>query len=66
MCAGRAATVVIARWEGDRLTLWDATQYVSGVKETVAKTFGLSDAAEAHRYLEQDHPHGKVVLTVAP
>ena len=31
----------IARWEGERLTLWDATQYVSGVKETVAKTFGM-------------------------
>ncbi|HEX4780808.1 MAG TPA: molybdopterin cofactor-binding domain-containing protein, partial [Usitatibacter sp.] len=31
----------IARWEGDKLTLWDATQYVSGVKETVAKTMGI-------------------------
>ena len=24
----------VAQWEGDRLTLHDATQYVSGVRET--------------------------------
>ncbi len=34
----------VALWEGDRLTLWDATQYVSGVKETVAKTLGIDEA----------------------
>jgi xanthine dehydrogenase YagR molybdenum-binding subunit len=33
----------IAHWEGDRLTLYDATQYVSGVRETVAKTLGTAD-----------------------
>ena len=33
----------IARWEGERLTLWDATQYVFGVKETVAKTLGMPE-----------------------
>jgi len=32
----------VAHWEGDRLTLYDATQYVSGVRETVAKTLGIS------------------------
>jgi xanthine dehydrogenase YagR molybdenum-binding subunit len=31
----------IAQWDGERLTLWDSTQYVSGVRETVAKTFGI-------------------------
>ena len=31
----------IARWDATKLTLYDATQYVSGVKETVAKTFGM-------------------------
>ena len=31
---------------------------------TVGKTFPLSEAADAHRYLEQQHPIGKVVLTV--
>jgi xanthine dehydrogenase YagR molybdenum-binding subunit len=31
----------IAHWEGDKLTLYDSTQYVSGVKETVAKTLGI-------------------------
>src|SRR5204862_348941 len=32
----------IAHWQGDQLTLYDATQYVSGVKDTVAKTLGIS------------------------
>ncbi len=31
----------IAQWEGERLTLYDATQYVSGVRETIAKTLGI-------------------------
>ena len=32
----------IAQWEGEHLTLYDATQYVSGVRETVSKTLGIS------------------------
>jgi xanthine dehydrogenase YagR molybdenum-binding subunit len=32
----------IAAWDGDHLTLYDATQYVSGVRETVSKTLGIS------------------------
>ena len=35
----------LARWDGDRLTLHDATQYVSGVRETVARTLGISPDA---------------------
>ena len=35
----------VAEWEGDRLTLHDATQYVSGVRETVAKTLGIPSAS---------------------
>jgi xanthine dehydrogenase YagR molybdenum-binding subunit len=31
----------IAAWDGDRLTLHDATQYVYGVKRFIATTFGL-------------------------
>lgn len=31
----------IAVWDGDALTLYDSTQYVSGVRRTVAKTLGL-------------------------
>ncbi|HXS51565.1 MAG TPA: xanthine dehydrogenase family protein molybdopterin-binding subunit [Usitatibacter sp.] len=31
----------VAQWEGERLTLWDSTQYVSGVRDTVAKTLGV-------------------------
>ncbi|MGC2300157.1 MAG: xanthine dehydrogenase family protein molybdopterin-binding subunit [Acidobacteriaceae bacterium] len=33
----------IAEWEGDKLTLHDATQYVSGVKQTLAKAMGLPE-----------------------
>ncbi|RZI84883.1 MAG: xanthine dehydrogenase family protein molybdopterin-binding subunit [Rubrivivax sp.] len=32
----------LAAWDGQHLTLYDATQYVSGVKAAVAKTLGLS------------------------
>ncbi|CAJ0703256.1 Aldehyde oxidoreductase molybdenum-binding subunit PaoC [Ralstonia mannitolilytica] len=32
----------IAVWDGDALTLYDSTQYVSGVRRTVAKTLGMS------------------------
>ena len=31
----------IARWDGDQLTLYDATQYVVGDRDTVAKTLGI-------------------------
>ncbi len=33
----------IAQWDGAILTVHDATQYISGVKQTLAKTFGLPD-----------------------
>jgi xanthine dehydrogenase YagR molybdenum-binding subunit len=32
----------IAVWEGEHLTLYDSTQYMSGVQNTVAKTFGIA------------------------
>ncbi|HJV51276.1 MAG TPA: xanthine dehydrogenase family protein molybdopterin-binding subunit [Noviherbaspirillum sp.] len=32
----------LALWEGDKLTLFDSTQYVAGVQKTVAKTFGIA------------------------
>ncbi len=31
----------IAQWEGEKLTVWDATQYVSGVRQSLAKHFAL-------------------------
>jgi xanthine dehydrogenase YagR molybdenum-binding subunit len=33
----------IARWDGDRLTLYDATQYLYGVKRFTAKTLGIDE-----------------------
>jgi xanthine dehydrogenase YagR molybdenum-binding subunit len=32
----------LAEWDGDQLTLHDATQFVYGVRETIAKTLGLA------------------------
>ncbi|HEX5085139.1 MAG TPA: xanthine dehydrogenase family protein molybdopterin-binding subunit [Blastocatellia bacterium] len=32
----------IARWEGDRLTLWDKTQWVVNVRNELAAVFGLA------------------------
>lgn len=34
----------LAAWEGDSLTLYDATQYVTGARRTVAKTLGIDPA----------------------
>jgi NADPH2:quinone reductase len=34
------------------------------LKVIVAKTFSLEDAADAQRYLENEHPTGKVVLSI--
>jgi xanthine dehydrogenase YagR molybdenum-binding subunit len=31
----------IAAWEGDRLTLWDKTQWVNNVAEEIAAVFGI-------------------------
>ncbi|HEX3845765.1 MAG TPA: xanthine dehydrogenase family protein molybdopterin-binding subunit, partial [Steroidobacteraceae bacterium] len=31
----------LAHWQGDRLTVYDATQYISGVHGTLAKTLGI-------------------------
>ncbi len=34
-----------AEWDGDQLTLHDSTQFVYGVKRTVAKTLGIPDTS---------------------
>jgi xanthine dehydrogenase YagR molybdenum-binding subunit len=33
----------IAQWEGERLTVHDATQFISGVKQTLAKALGIPE-----------------------
>ncbi len=35
----------IAMWEGDRLTVYDSTQFVYGVRRVLAKTLGISEEA---------------------
>ena len=37
----REPHTTVAIWDGGNLTLYDSTQYVSGVKNTVAKTLGI-------------------------
>ncbi len=32
----------VAHWDGDSLTVYDSTQYVSGVRTTLAKIFGIA------------------------
>ena len=32
----------IANWTGDRLTVWTATQGITGARETIASLFGLA------------------------
>ena len=32
----------LASWDGDRLSIEDSTQYVAGVRRTLARTFGIS------------------------
>jgi xanthine dehydrogenase YagR molybdenum-binding subunit len=31
----------VAHWQGDRLTLYDSTQFISGSQSTIARTFGI-------------------------
>ena len=37
----------LARWDGQRLEIEDSTQYVAGVRRTLARTFGI-DPAQVH------------------
>lgn len=36
------------------------------IRATVARCYPLSEIVQAHRYLEQSHPHGSVVIEVIP
>ena len=40
----------VAAWDGDQLTLHDATQGVFGVQQTLAKTFGIAGERRARRF----------------
>ncbi len=58
--AKRYMAIPNARQLAKFATLIDTSQVVV----TVAKVFNLDEAVDAHRFLEADHPHGKVVLKV--
>ncbi|MDR5684220.1 MAG: xanthine dehydrogenase family protein molybdopterin-binding subunit [Armatimonadota bacterium] len=33
--------IAVAQWEGDRLTVWESTQHIFGVRDALAAAFGL-------------------------
>ena len=47
----------IAAWDGDRLTLWDKTQWVGGVAEEIAAVFGI--AAKGRTASPTEFPSGE-------
>ena len=55
----------IAMPNGEDLAEIGALIDAGKVKVVVARTFPLAEAADAHRFLENDHPRGKVVLTTS-
>jgi NADPH:quinone reductase-like Zn-dependent oxidoreductase len=55
----------IAMPNGEDLAEIGALIDAGKVKVVVAKTFPLAQAADAHRFLENGHPRGKVVLTTS-
>ncbi len=62
--AGVTARRYMATPNGGELAHFARLIDAGQVTVTVARVFGLEEASEAHRFLEQDHPHGKVVLKV--
>ena len=62
--AGVTAKRYMATPNGGELAHFARLIDAGQVTVTVARVFGLEEASEAHRFLEQDHPHGKVVLKV--
>lgn len=64
--AGVSAKRFMARPDAGQLAEFARLIDGAQVQVTVAKTFTLGQATEAHRMLEERHPHGKIVLEVAP
>jgi NADPH:quinone reductase-like Zn-dependent oxidoreductase len=62
--AGVSAKRYMATPNAGQLTNFAKLIDTGQVKVTVAKAFDLDEAVDAHRCLEEDDPHGKVVLKV--
>ena len=62
--AGVAAKRFMAVPNGRQLAEFAKLIDGAEVQVTVAKAFTLGQASEAHRMLQQGHPHGKIVLEV--
>ena len=62
--AGVAARRYMATPNGGELAHFARLIDGGQVSVTVARVFDLEQASDAHRFLEEDHPHGKVVLKV--
>jgi NADPH:quinone reductase-like Zn-dependent oxidoreductase len=57
-------TFFLARQNNDDLVVLRDLLQTGKVTPVIDRTYPLSDAAEAIRYLEQGHARGKVVITV--
>lgn len=44
--------------------IWFVTLVVGKVKPVIDRQYGLTQVAEAIRYLSKGHAHGKVVITM--
>jgi len=62
--AGLKGERCIVKPNGGQLRQIGALIDAGKVKVVIAKTYPLAQAADAHRFLEDKHPLGKVVLTV--
>lgn len=56
--------VLLAKESGSDLALISAWLQAGTIRPVIDKTFPLREIAEAHRYNEQGHAAGKIVLTV--
>ena len=62
--AGVTAKRYMATPNADQLANFARLIDAGQLQVTVARVFNLEKAVESHRFLEQGHPHGKVVLKV--
>ena len=61
---GQGGTYVFVRPDREHLDRLAAMVEDGTLTVAVAKTFPLDEIAEAHRHLEEEHPRGKVVVTI--
>jgi NADPH:quinone reductase-like Zn-dependent oxidoreductase len=61
---GLGGTYVFVRPDRDNLIALAELVDSGSVNLSVARTFALDEIAEAHRFSENGHPHGKIIVTI--